>query len=344
MIEVVPASNIENKGPKASGLKKSGSAQWMTDDGTFVSPAESELLAQATDFFANRLLTRRQQARLTFLIELTTAPIRVPISLENLTGKLGFFGFKPPRLFEMTASTALGMRAALEFVAGEMVHVAQVSRHRLEIFSKKHGIIGARKMALKAKWRGKRESFVDAQPRHECIWVIEAEQTATQLVDEFLAWSAGHMKTVPRQRETARQIGLYRVRPAKIELEKNHADKIHAEKRMAEKSMADIKADIIAGIPADVAAAVDAEMDRVASVMPDVMPDVMPAGPVDLPKGPEFVIYVDVPALGAARQLTSGAFYGKVNDLLERGLIVRGSAGTAIRLAEGRRQHQIETI
>ena len=46
--------------------------------------------------------------------------------------------------------------------------------------------------------------------------VIEAEVTLKQLVGEFLAWSSGRIRSVPRQRPKGDKIGLYRVRPTKI--------------------------------------------------------------------------------------------------------------------------------
>ena len=58
------------------------------------------------------------------------------------------------------------------------------------------------------------------------------------------------------------------------------------------------------------------------------------------PPTPEFVILVDLPALGTARRLNSAAFHGKLNDLLERGLIARESATAAMRLAADRYRHK----
>ena len=62
------------------------------------------------------------------------------------------------------------------------------------------------------------------------------------------------------------------------------------------------------------------------------------AAPIDPPQMAEFIIYVEVPLLGTMRQLNSGAFCGKLNDLYERGLIARESVRAAMRLADDRRQ------
>ena len=101
------------------------------------SEGKVELLVTAADFFADRLLTRKQQKHLSFIIEFTAKPVRGPISHDALAGKSGLFGFRPPRQFKMTLSLAVGMRAALASVAVEMVHIAQVMSQRLEIFAKK---------------------------------------------------------------------------------------------------------------------------------------------------------------------------------------------------------------
>ena len=202
MIEVIPAIT---------------SSQAKTGSDAETSEGKVELLAAAADFFADRLLTRKQQKRLSFFIEFTAQPVRGPISLDMLAGKSGLFGFRPPRLFEMTVSSAAGMRAALDAVAVEMVHIAQVMSQRLEIFAKKRKIDGQRETALKARWLGKRAIFIDALPAPiERAWVIEAEVTSKQLVGEFLAWSSGRIRSVPRQRPKGDKIGLYRVRPTKI--------------------------------------------------------------------------------------------------------------------------------
>ena len=46
--------------------------------------------------------------------------------------------------------------------------------------------------------------------------------------------------------------------------------------------------------------------------------------PIELPVGPEFSIAVPVAGFSEPRQLGSSVLFGKVNDLLERGLIMRG--------------------
>ena len=362
MIEVTPAVT-------------SSQAKIGSDAGT--SEGKVELLAAAADFFADRLLTRKQQKRLSFFIEFTGKPVRGPISLDMLAGKSGLFGFRPPRLFEMTVSSAAGMRAALDAVAVEMVHIAQVMSQRLEIFAKKRKIDGQRETALKARWLGRRAIFIDALPHAERAWVIEADVTSKQLVGEFLAWSSGRIRSVPRQRPKGDKIGLYRVRPTKIAMPASSqiwsdkeeetvmvpsvsgAESLGFAPSQTEAIPQDFSPDIVPADFAPVGAAsasgsqpVDDSADvsagqgvdtQVKTKAQQMMPSLAAqknaaAAPIDPPQIAEFVIYVEVPSLGTTRRLNSGTFHDKLNDLYERGLIARESARAAIRLADDRRR------
>ena len=353
MIEVIPAIT---------------SSQAKTGSDAETSEGKVELLAAAADFFADRLLTRKQQKRLSFFIEFTGKPVRGPISLDMLAGKSGLFGFRPPRLFEMTVSSAAGMRAALDAVAVDMVHIAQVMSQRLEIFAKKRKIDGQLETALKARWLGRRAIFIDSLSRAERAWVIEAEVTSKQLVGEFLAWSSGRIRSVPRQRPKGDKIGLYRVRPTKIAMPASSqiwSDKEEetmmlpsisgAEWHCSEPSQTqvlpqnfspDISTTDFASVgvvslsgrtPSDASAddPVGQGDDRQVKTKAQ---KIVAAAPIDPPQMAEFAIYVEVPSLGTTRRLNSGAFHGKLNDLFERGLIARESARAAMRLADDRRR------
>ncbi|MDA9825345.1 hypothetical protein N9D03_06895 [Alphaproteobacteria bacterium] len=360
MIEVIPAIT---------------SSQAKTGSDAETSEGKVELLAAAADFFADRLLTRKQQKRLSFFIEFTAQPVRGPISLDMLAGKSGLFGFRPPRLFEMTVSSAAGMRAALDAVAVEMVHIAQIMSQRLEIFAKKRKIGGQRETALKARWLGKRAVFIDALPRIERAWVIEAEVTSKQLVGEFLSWSSGRIRSVPRQRPKGDKIGLYRVRPTKIAMPASSqiwsdkeeetvmvpsisgAESLRSEPAQTPAFPQNFSPDIV---PADFAAVDaagasgrnlsndsaigsaqqgDGRQAKARQMVPaPAAQKIAAAAPIEPPQMAKFAIYVEVPSLGTTRRLNSGAFQGKLNDLLERGLIARESVRAAMRLADERRR------
>ena len=303
-------------------------SQAKTESDAETTKGKIETLAAAADFFADRLLTRKQQKHLSFFIEFTAKPVRGPISLDMLASKTGLFGLRPPRRFKMTLSLAVGMLAALDTVAVEMVHIAQVMSERLEIFAKKRKIGGQRETALKARWLGNRATFIDALPRAERAWVIEAEVTSKQLVGEFLAWSSGRIRSVPRQRPKRDQIGLYRVRPTKIAVPASS-------QIWSDKEEETVMVPLVSGAESLCSEPSQTEVSR-----QNFSPDIAPAdfAPIDLPQLAEFTIYVEVPSLGTTRRLNSGAFHGKLNDLYERGLIARESVRAAMRLADDRRR------
>jgi hypothetical protein len=293
---------------------------------------EEQLLSAAVGFFADRLLARKQQRRLTFVIEFTAAPHRYPVDMEALIGENGLFGFRPPRLFEMTASSAAGMRDALESVAVEMVHIAQVTTGRLALFNKKRKFRGARQSVITARWLGKQETIVDRLARTDRPWVIEAIKTAPRLVDEFMALAAGTTASVPRQKATDRQIGLHLVTAwASV------GNRAAATPDIEVPQSATPPVTPSDAVPADVekALAIEARFDDPAAPLPPKLGAA--TDPIEMPVGPEFSIAVPVAGFDRPRQLGSSVLFGKVNDLLERGLIVRDSARAAIRLAESRR-------
>ena len=73
------------------------------------------------------LLTRKQQERLSFFVEFAALPIRGPISLDVLAGKSGLFGFRPPRQFEVTVSSAARMWAGFDAMVFEMINIVQIT-------------------------------------------------------------------------------------------------------------------------------------------------------------------------------------------------------------------------
>ena len=353
-------------------------SQAKTGSDAGISEGKVALLGAAADFFADRLLTRKQQKYLSFFIELTAKPMCGPISLNMLAGKSGLFGFCPPRRFEMTVSSAVGMRAAFDAVAFEMVHIAQVMSQRLEIFAKKRKIGGQREIVLKARWLGKRAIFIDALPHAERAWVIEAGVTSKQLVGEFLAWSSGRIRSVPRQRPKGDKIGLYRVRPTQIvmpassqiwsdkEEETMMVPSVSGAKWLcSEPSQTEILPENFSPdiVPADFALVGAASAsgraplgasandpagqgdDRQAKIKAQQMVSASAAqkiaadAPIDPRQMAKFTIYVEVPSLGTTRRLNSGAFHGKLNDLYERGLIARKAVRAAVRLADDRRRN-----
>ncbi|HBD52894.1 MAG TPA: hypothetical protein DC036_10380, partial [Alphaproteobacteria bacterium] len=85
-------------------------------------PGEVEVLRLMTGYLGDRLFTPRQRASLDITINATRRPIRVPISRDMLLPQKAGFGLGPPTAFEMTVSTAAGIRDAGQVIAHELLH------------------------------------------------------------------------------------------------------------------------------------------------------------------------------------------------------------------------------
>ena len=364
-----------------------------------VASGEVELIVRAARFFIDRLIPAAQQKRLILKIEVTDKPGRTPIAIKWLVGSSGLFGMKPPQNFEMTVSAAAGVRDGLEIAANEIVHVAQVVSGRLRICLKNRKINGQTEQAYAASWVGSRFAFVDMTPRPSRLWEAEAASLKTQLVDEFLSWSAGRLAKLPTQKPKRNIFGLYPIRPksigAPISIPASNAVSGFAPSTAV--APAAHQPDQVVGLTIDDnaqlptsnptaaaetarAADIDTQLDNSSQDAPS-MPGADATGaleskqaisgvierpavqdlafaqtandaltPESQPENPqplvnhleidssEFKIAVEVQLLGVDRILHSAMLHGKLNDLLERGLISYDAARAAFRQAQ---QNQI---
>ena len=337
-----------------------------------VADGEVELIVTAARFFLDRLVPAAQQKKLMLNVGVTDKPGRTPIAVKWLVGSSGFFGWRPPRHFVMTVSVAAGIKDGLEVAANEIVHVAQTVTGRLKICLKSRKVNGKREDAYAASWVNGKFAFIDMTPRDNRLWEAEAHLLKTQLVDEFLAWSAGRLKTLPTQKPKKNIYGLYAIRPqiiaAPVLIPPRSApvkDAIYQLSDVVERpaDTPDFSADapvsdqLENGQPTPDA---PTQGDKV-PVLQDESQDVpLPqeithpqetarAPKISLSIGPpqlvnhlqmdsdEFKIAVNVPRLGMDRMLDSAMLHGKLNDLLERGLIPHDAARAAFRQAQQNR-------
>ena len=344
-----------------------------------VADSEVELILTAARFFLDRLVPAAQQKKLMLNVGVTDKPGRTPIAVKWLVGSSGFFGWRPPRHFVMTVSVAAGIKDGLEVAANEIVHVAQTVTGRLKICLKSRKVNGKREDAYAASWVNGKFAFIDMTPRDNRLWEAEAHLLKTQLVDEFLAWSAGRLKTLPTQKPKKNIYGLYAIRPqiiaAPVLIPPRSApvkDAIYQLSDVVERpaDTPDFSADapvsdqLENGQPTPDAPAPDdrklgdpTQGDQVL-VLQDESQDVpLPqeiTHPQETARAPkislsigqpqlinhlqmdseEFKIAVNVPRLGMDRMLDSAMLYGKLNDLLERGLIPHDAARAAFRMAQ----------
>ena len=360
---------------------------------------EVEVIVTAVRYFIDRLIPAAKQKRLSLKIELTDKPGRTPIAIKWLVSSSGLFGMKPPRNFEMTVSVAAGVKDGLELAANEIVHVAQVVSGRLKIYLKNRKINGRTEQAHAASWVGGRFAFVDMTPRVNRLWEVEAATLKTQLVDEFLSWSAGRLAKLPTQSPKKNKYGLYPIRPKHIAAPLSipvQGPALESASGAVPSTAAapaahqidhivDLTIDDVAQLPSTNRTAPAAGIDtQIVSSMQDapslpgvaasaalenkavisgtsgqpaaqdsafagvannaLTPESQPANPQ--PVNPqlwvnhlkidssEFKIAVEVPRLGMDRILHSAMLHGKLNDLLERGLISYDAARAAFRQAQ----------
>ena len=337
-----------------------------------VADGEVELIVTAARFFLDRLVPAAQQKKLMLNVGVTDKPGRTPIAVKWLVGSSGFFGWRPPRHFVMTVSVAAGIKDGLEVAANEIVHVAQTVTGRLKICLKSRKVNGKREDAYAASWVNGKFAFIDMTPRDNRLWEAEAHLLKTQLVDEFLAWSAGRLKTLPTQKPKKNIYGLYAIRPqiiaAPVLIPPRSApvqDAIYQLSDVVERpadtpdfsAEAPVSDQLENGQPTPDA---PTQGDQV-PVLQDESQDVplsqeithpqetARAPKISLSIGPpqlvnhlqmdsdEFKIAVNVPRLGMDRMLDSAMLHGKLNDLLERGLIPHDAARAAFRQAQQNR-------
>ena len=334
--------------------------------GSSATDAEVKLIVAAARFFLDRLLPAAQQKKLTLNISVTDRPGRTPIAIKWLVGSSGFFGWSPPRHFVMTVSVAAGVKDGLEVAANEIVHVAQAVSGRLKICLKNRKVNGKREDAYAASWVSRKFAFIDRTPRDNRLWEIEAHQLRTQLVDEFLAWSAGRVKKLPMQKPKKNGFGLYAIRPqiidAPVTIPARSApatDEIYQLNDVVDlpTQKPDLTADapVVGGpegaqpVPDDLSTVSEIESFDSASPQKTTATTTtnrpsaqhmsekhVLVNHLDM-ESDEFKIAVHVPRLGMDRMLDSAMLHGKLNDLLERGLIPHGAARAAFRLAQQNR-------
>lgn len=177
---------------------------------------EAELMTAAAQYFADRLLTPKQQKAITLLIDAANRPVRVPLTRDMLSERLGVFGATLPSAFEMSVSTATGIKDALEVIAHEMVHVSQVLNRRLRMRACKVKSDKIRHMSHSVNWLGDKFPLLDEFPWHLRPWEIEACQWQTILVNEFIARMTGANPQIVTQRGRNNQLALLYVRPSAI--------------------------------------------------------------------------------------------------------------------------------
>ena len=174
-------------------------------------PGEGEILTLMATYMASRLFTKRQRRSLSVIIDVTRDVVREPVTRRMLGPQKAGLGTRPPKLFEMTVSTAAGLRDAAEVVAHELLHISQAVNGRLQITEKKKKINRKKTLVHVARWMGGKPIVMDDLPWHQRPWEIEACGWQSQLVTEFLMLTTGQPVDQPVQSPKRKQLALYPV-------------------------------------------------------------------------------------------------------------------------------------
>jgi len=175
-------------------------------------PGEADIVRLMADYMARRLFTPRQRRSLSVIVDLTSQIVRVPVTRAMLGPQKSGLGTRPPKQFEMTVSTAAGIRDAAESVAHELLHISQAVNGRLLITPKKRKINGVRRVVDTARWMGGKPVTIDELAWQNRPWEIEACHWQTILVTEFLMLTTGQPAEQPVQKPKKQQLALYPVK------------------------------------------------------------------------------------------------------------------------------------
>ena len=180
-------------------------------------PGEAEIVTLMAGYMAARLFTPRQRRTLSVIIDLTGQPVRVPVTRAMLGPQKSGLGTRPPKQFEMTVSTAAGIRDAAEIVAHELLHISQAVNGRLLIKPAKRKINGVKRTVDTARWMGGKPVVIDELAWQYRPWEIEACHWQTSLVTEFLMLTTSQYAEQPVQAPKKKQLALYPVKvPAPV--------------------------------------------------------------------------------------------------------------------------------
>ena len=174
-------------------------------------PGEGEILTLMVNYMANRLFTKRQRQSLSVIIDVTREVVREPVTRRMLGPQKAGLGTRPPKLFEITVSTAAGLRDAAEVIAHELLHISQAVNGRLQISETKKKINRRKRLVHVARWMGGKAVVMDDIAWNQRPWEIEACAWQGQLVTEFLMLTTGQSVNQPVQTPKRKQLALYPV-------------------------------------------------------------------------------------------------------------------------------------
>ena len=170
---------------------------------------EAEILQLLTAYLSDRLFTPRQRKTMQVFVDLTRAAVRVPVTRAMLMPRRSGLRTIAPASFEMTVSTAAGIRDAGEVLAHEMIHISQVMNGRLVLGRATKKVNGSKAMVDQARWMSGKPVIIDQLEWRHRPWEIEACHWQTILVDEFLTLAGGNHAVQQLQKAGKKHLALF---------------------------------------------------------------------------------------------------------------------------------------
>ena len=171
---------------------------------------EAEIMQLLTAYLSDRLFTPRQRKSVQVFIDLTRAAVRVPLTRAMLMPRRSGLRTIAPGSFEMTVSTAAGIRDAGEVLAHEMIHISQVMNGRLVLNRATKRVNGTKTTVDLARWMSGKPVIIDQLEWRYRPWEIEACHWQTILVDEFLTLAGGNQPDQQLQKTGKKHLALFK--------------------------------------------------------------------------------------------------------------------------------------
>ena len=171
---------------------------------------EAEIMQLLTAYLSDRLFTPRQRKSMQIFVDLTRAAVRVPVTRAMLIPRRSGLRTIAPGSFEMTVSTAAGIRDAGEVLAHEMIHISQVMNGRLALSRATKKVNGTKTMVDLARWMSGKPVIIDQLEWRHRPWEIEACHWQTILVDEFLTLAGGNQPDQQLQKTGKKHLALFK--------------------------------------------------------------------------------------------------------------------------------------
>ncbi len=162
-----------------------------------------------TAYLSDRLFTPRQRKSMQIFVDLTRAAVRVPVTRSMLMPRRSGLRTIAPGSFEMTVSTAAGIRDAGEVLAHEMIHISQVMNGRLALSRATKKVNGTKATVDLARWMSGKPVIIDQLEWRHRPWEIAACHWQVILGDEFLTLAGGNQPDQQLQKTGKKHLALF---------------------------------------------------------------------------------------------------------------------------------------